>query len=149
MNQLNQWNMYNVQVSIIKLPKWEADEKGNIVQKNSWSEVATEEWQRYLSSQKTALPVFIQSSVSLWQELQAENAPLRAMLNGKLVSTSEKLYDDFILREIKAEGEEFQEAKIVGRVLGKYQLGIADSWVAFRIEEMIHDGKLEAVTAGD
>lgn len=149
MDQLNQWNMYNVQVSIVKLPEWETDEKGNVVRKNSWSEVAPEEWQRYLSLQKTVLPVFIQSCVSRWQELQAENAPLRALLNGQLVSTSEKLYDDFILREIEAEGEEFHEAKIVGRVLGKYQLGIGDSWVAFRIEEMLHDGKLEAVTAGD
>jgi hypothetical protein len=149
MGQLNQWKVHDGQVSIVKLPEWEADERGNIVRKNSWSEVAPEEWQRYLSMQKTTLPVFIQSCVSLWQELQAENAPLRAMLNGQLVSTSEKLYDDFILREIEAEGEEFQEAKIVGRVLGKYQLGIGDSWVAFRIEEMIHDGKLEAVTAGD
>lgn len=73
------------------------------------------------------LPIFIQSCVSRWQELQAENAPLRAMLNGQLVSTSEKLYDEFILREIESEGEEFQEAKIVGRVLAKYQLGIGDS----------------------
>ncbi|MPN55071.1 hypothetical protein SDC9_202750 [bioreactor metagenome] len=69
------------------------------------------------------------------------------MLNGRLVSASEKLYDDFILREIEAEGEEFREAMIIGRVLGKYQLGISDSFVASRIEEMIRAGKLEAVTA--
>lgn len=68
------------------------------------------------------------------------------MLNGQLVSASEKLYDDFILREIEAEGEEFREGMIVGRVLGK-QLGIGDYWVAFRIEEMIKAGKLEVVSA--
>ncbi|MDO9580666.1 MAG: DUF3658 domain-containing protein [Bacteroidales bacterium] len=149
MGQLNQLNVYDGQVSIVKLPDWEVDEKGYLVGKNSWGEVAPEEWQRYLALQKTVLPVFIQSCTSHWQELQAESAPLRAMLNGQLVSMSEKLYDDFILREIAAEGEEFQEAMIVGRVLGKYQLGIGDSWVAFRIEEMLHAGKLEAVTAGD
>jgi len=32
-------------------------------------------------------------------------------------------------------------------VIGKYQLGIGDSWVAFRIEEMIREGKLEVVSA--
>jgi len=148
MAQLNQWNVHNGQVSIVKLPEWEDDKKGNIIRKNSWAEVAPEEWHRYLALQKPALPVFIQSSASHWQELQAENAPLRAMLNGHLVSMSEKLYDEFILREIAAEGEQFQEAMIVGRVLGKYQLGIGDSWIAFRIEEMIDAGKLEAVTAG-
>lgn len=62
--------------------------------------------------------------------------------------SSEKFYDDFIIREIAAESEEFNEAMIVGRVLGKYQLGTGDSWVALRIEEMIHDGKLEAMTVG-
>ncbi|SHJ90195.1 protein of unknown function [Clostridium amylolyticum] len=148
MSQLNQWKVRDGQVSIVKLPEWEADERGNIVRKNSWSEVAPEEWQRYLSMQKIALPVFIQSCVSRWRELQAESAPLRAVLNGQLVSTSEILYDDFILREIEAEDEEFHEAMIIGRVLGKYQLGIGDSWVALRIEEMIHVGKLEAVTTG-
>jgi len=147
MGQLNQWKVHGGQVLIVKLPDWEADTKGNIIRKNSWGEVAPEEWHRYLNLQKPVLPVFIQSCASHWQNLQAENALLRAMLNGHLVSMSEKLYDDFILREIAAEGEQFQEAVIVGRVLGKHQLGIGDSWIAFRIEEMIHAGKLEVVTA--
>lgn len=68
------------------------------------------------------------------------------MLNGQLVSVPETIYDDFIIREIAEEGKEFHEAMIVGRVLGKYQLGIGDSWVALRIEEMIRTGKLEPVT---
>ena len=74
---------------------------------------------------------------------------MRATLNGQLISAPETLYDDFIFREIAAEDEIFQEAMIVGRVLGKYHLGIGDSWIAFRIEKMIHDGKLEVVTAAD
>ncbi|MTI58574.1 MAG: DUF1835 domain-containing protein [Firmicutes bacterium] len=146
MGQLNQWKVHGGQVFIVKLPEWEVDNKENIVRKNSWGEVAPEEWHRYLALQKSVVAVFIQSCASHWKELQAENAPLRAMLNGQLVSASEKLYDDFIIQEIAVEGEEFQEAMIVGRVLGKYQLGISDSWVAFRIEEMLHEGKLEVVT---
>lgn len=147
MGQLNQWKVHSRQVSIVKLPEWEADEKGNIVQKSGWGEVAPGEWHRYLALQKPVLPVFEQSCASHWQELQRENAPLRATLNGQLISAQETLYDGFILREIAAEGEEFQEAMVIGRVLGKYQLGIGDSWVALRIEEMIHAGKLEAVSA--
>jgi hypothetical protein len=149
MGQLNQWNVDALQVSIVKLPEWEANEKGNIVRRNSWAEVAPEEWQHCLAMQKTVPPLFIQSCASHWQELQAECSPLRAVLNGQLVGASEKLYDDFILREIATEGEEFHEAMIIGRVLGKYQLGIGDSWVALRIEEMINDGKFEVVNACD
>ncbi len=147
MEQLDQWKAHSGQVSIVKLPEWEADEKGNIVRKSGWGEAAPREWHRYPALQKPVLPVFIQSCASHWKELQRENAPLRAMLNGQLVSASEKLYDEFILREIAAEGEKFQEAVIIGRVLGKYQLGIGDSWAAIRIEEMIRTGKLETVTA--
>ncbi|KUO74967.1 MAG: hypothetical protein APF81_12445 [Desulfosporosinus sp. BRH_c37] len=146
MGQLNQWKVHGRQVSIVKLPEWEADEKGNIVQKSGWFEVAPGEWHRYLALQKPVLPVFEQSCASHWQELQRENAPLRATLNGQLISAQETLYDGFILREIAAEGEEFQEANVIGRVLGKYQLGIGDYWVAFRIKEMIHAGKLEVVS---
>ncbi|EGW39295.1 DUF3658 domain-containing protein [Desulfosporosinus sp. OT] len=147
MGQLNQWKVHGKQVSIVKLPEWEADEKGNILQKSSWGEVGPGEWHRYLALQKPVPPVFEKSCATHWQELQRENAPLRATLNGQLLSAPETLYDDFIFREIAAEGEEFQEAKVIGRVIGKYQLGIGDSWVAFRIEEMIREGKLEALSA--
>lgn len=146
MGQLAQWKEHDAQVSIVKLPEWEAGENGSIVRKNGWYEVAPEEWHRYLALQKPVSLVFITSCAAYWRELQRENALLRAMLNGQLVSMSEALYDDFILREIAAAGEVFQEAVIVGQVLGKYQLGIGDAWVAFRIEEMIHAGKLEAVS---
>lgn len=146
MGQLNQWSVQDEQVLIVKLPEWEADEKGNIVRKNCWGEVATGEWHRYIAMQKPVLPVFIQGCAYHWQELQRENAPLRATLNGQLISAPETLYDDFILREIVAEDEEFQEARVIGRVIGKYQLGIGDSWIAYRIKEMIRLGKLESVT---
>lgn len=149
MEQLNQWEVSSKQVSIVNLPKWEVDKNGNIVRKSGRCEMAPEEWYRYLPLQRPVLPVFQQSCASHWKELQRENTPLRAILNGQLISASETLYDDFIFREIAAENEIFQEAMIVGRVLGKYQLGIGDSWVAFRIEEMIRTGKLEVVTAAD
>lgn len=83
---------------------------------------------------------------SCWRTLQNENAPLRVVLNGRLISMLENLYDPVIIREIESESGEFQEVMIVGRVLGKYQLGIGDSWIALRIEEMIHAGRLETVT---
>lgn len=146
LEQLNQWKVHSAQIFTIRLPEWEADEKGNIVQQISWGEVACNEWYRHLYLQKPVLPMFCQCCASHWRALQKENAPLRATLNGQLVSAPETLYDDFIIREIAAEDESFQEAMIVGRTLGKYQLGISDSWVALRIEEMIHQGKLEVVT---
>ena len=82
-----------------------------------------------------------------WAELQKENAPLRAVINGRLQSVPENFYDDFILREIVLEKNEFREANLIGRILGKYQLGIGDGWLALRIEEMIRAGKLGIVSS--
>lgn len=146
MAQLNQLEGRRGQVYLVKLPEWESDENDNIIQKTGWGEVAPAEWHRYFALQKPALPVFCQSCAFHWRTLQKENAPLRAILNGQLVSMPESLYDDFIIREIAAEGENFQEAMVIGRVMGKYQLGIGDSWIALRIEEMIGAGKLEVVS---
>ena len=50
----------------------------------------------------------------------------RQMLNGKLQSVSEDIYDSFILREIAEQPEQFKMAIVIGNVLGKYQLGISD-----------------------
>ncbi|WP_242833066.1 DUF1835 domain-containing protein [Desulfosporosinus acidiphilus] len=102
MGQLNQWKAHGQRVSIVKLPEGEADEKGNIVQKSRWGQVTPGEWHRYLAMQKPVIPVFVQSCASHWQELQRENTPLRATLNGQLISVPETLYDDFIFREIAA-----------------------------------------------
>lgn len=152
MEQLDQWEVPYQQISIVKLPEWGLGEEGSAVLRESWNGLAPQEWRAYLDLglQKPMPPFLKQHYAALWRELQRENGPLRAVLNGQIVSASEKLYDDFILREITAAGREFQEARIIGQVLGKYQ-GINDAWAARRIEEMIRAGKLEVITeaAGD
>ena len=40
----------------------------------------------------------------------------------------------------------FQRRMFIGSVLGKYNLGIGDAFIAFRIEQFIRDGLLEPVT---
>ncbi len=134
------------QISMIKLPEWETGDKGTILRIFSCGEVMPGAWHRYLSLQSPIPAAFRQDCAAHWLALQKEGAPLRAVLNGRLVGVPETFYDDFIIREIAAESETFQEGMIVGRVLGKYRLGISDAWIALRMEEMIYAGKLEAVT---
>ena len=90
---------------------------------------------------------YLLSLANHWKELQQENVSLRAVLNGKLVSVPDSLYDIFILRELEKQEDEFNEAQLVGQVLGKYQLGIGDGWIALRLEQFIRDGLLIPVTA--
>jgi hypothetical protein len=146
MAQLNQMQEISGNVYLVKLPEWESNEQGLVRRKESWGEVAPGEWTQYLKLQELASPIVCKSFAMRWMTLQKENAPLRAMLNGQLVSVSETIYDRYIISEIAEEVDEFQEARIIGQVLGKYQLGISDYWVAIRIEEMIKDGRIEPVT---
>lgn len=143
MHQISKLKKRYDKIQIVRLPEWEMDKNGNITQKYSWGEVSAEEWQGYIQYQRTVPHLFCELIAAHWQTLCQENAPLRAVLNGKLVSMNESVYDGFIEREIAAEGEEFQEGKIVGNTVGKYRLGISDTWVALRIEEMIRQGRLE------
>ncbi|MEG1263189.1 MAG: DUF3658 domain-containing protein, partial [Clostridia bacterium] len=129
-------------ISIVKLPEYEYRDNNTIVSHTAWGEVSPGDWCRYTALAEVTTSVFRWNCAVKWAALQAENAPLRAVLNGKLVSVPENIYDVFILREIETEGDEFHEANLIGRVLGKYQLGIGDAWIAGRIEKMIDDGKL-------
>ena len=49
--------------------------------------------------------------------------------------------------ESEEKENEFNEARLVGQVLGKYRLGIGDTWIALRIEQFIKDGLLIPITA--
>ena len=144
--KLHKINEIKNKISIIKIPEWEVLGNNNVIKKSSCRAVGPEEWHKYLCLEQIITPSFWKYCAESWTLLQQENAPLRAVLNGELVSVPETIYDDFIIREIRAENETFYEVKIIGTVLGNYDLGVTDSFFALRIEEMIRDGKLEIVT---
>lgn len=146
MAQITQLELQNGQVILVALPDYEPCEDGTVITHSGWGGVKPGEWHRYTALQKAATLGFCKGCASHWKILQQENAPLRAMLNGRLVSMPETLYDEFIIREIDAEENEFHEAMIIGRVLGKYELGIGDAWIAQRIELMIAKGSLIPIT---
>ena len=77
------------------------------------------------------------------RQLREENAPLRASVNGRLVSVGEDFYDDLIRRHIP-EGQT-KIANIIGNVLGQERPGIGDVWLAERIRWMLSTGELRMV----
>lgn len=146
MNMLKSWKQSSIKVVLVKLPEWEVEE-ATITRHSGWGEVEPGKWHNCLDKQKAVPEALLHTLASRWAELQKENAPLRAVINGRLQSVPENFYDDFILREIVLEKNEFREANLIGRILGKYQLGIGDGWLALRIEEMIRAGKLGIVSS--
>ena len=135
-------------VQLIKLPVWEYGEGETMMAYTGWGEVSPGEWGRYLPLAQTAKPALLQACAGRWKELQRENAPLRVCLNGGLQSMPENFYDSFLLRELERLPEEFLEASLVGNVLGRYQLGVGDGWLALRIEAFCREGLLEVAQDG-
>lgn len=146
MEQLRPAGFEALDVTLVRLPEFQALPDGAVVRYAGWGEVEPHQFGRMaLSGEK--LPVnAIRMMADHWGALRRENAPLRAVLNGRLVSAPETLYDSWILREIAAQEPEFHEAVLIGTIIGKYRLGIGDDWIARRVEQFIRDGLLEPVT---
>ena len=106
-------------------------------------ELSAEEWNRYLPLQQKATDIFVKMCAEEWIELKEENAPLRAVINGRLMSVAETLYDRYIELEITKAPQEFYEARVIGDVMGKYRLAISDVWIHGRIEQMMEAGMME------
>ena len=91
---------------------------------------------------------FCRRWADLWENLRQENAPLRALVNGRMVSVPEDFYDPYLLKEIdnlSAKKGEFTVGMAVGQTLGHCQFGVWDSWYALRITRFLEQGMLEVV----
>lgn len=130
----------------VKLPEWEYSGENTLCTYVGWGEMEPGAWGRYASLQQEVKPPLLTACSMHWAQLQKENAPLRIYLNGRLQSAPETIYDSFILRELRAQPDEFVEAHVIGTILGKYRLGIGDAWIALRIEQFIREGLFEVLT---
>lgn len=123
------------------------EEKENVlITHNGWGEVEPGQFGTYLHLACPVSDLKRSWYANQWKELQRENALIRAKINGKLRSAPDNLYDGFIRQELALQAEEFKEAIVVGNVLGKHQLGICDGYIHFRIQNMVADGSLIALT---
>lgn len=144
MEQLGRLDRHG-KIRLIKLPVWEAMDEKSARHASAWAEVSPEEYHRYLPLEQEATPQLEAACAAHWCKLQQEDAPLRAVIGDQLAGVAETFFDDLIRREIAAEPEEFREAMVIGRVLGKYEPGVGDGYLALRIDAMIRAGELREI----
>lgn len=132
-------------IRLVKLPPYVQGEDGSLTARNGWGEVVPGEWGRFLPLETSMSLALRRSVAAQWHSLQEENSPLRAVLNGRLVSVPEDFYDSLIRRELAKAPAEFQQAVFLEDILCRYPLGIRDGLVASRMEAMITKGELEIV----
>lgn len=150
-----QLSMYSCPISVVKLPPWELCACRNegmeypetlqmleVGSRISWGDAPPDAFGRHLAREQALAPAARQMLTGLWRLLQQENAPLRAVVNGRLQSVGEDFYDTFLRREPMP--ETFRVAELVGRVLGR-RLVIGDWVLARRICVLLAAGELELV----
>ena len=132
-------------VYTVKMPKYTFDEATNtITELHNWGEVSPSEWHKYLKFAQDKSKEYW-GYAQQWWNLKRENSALRAVLNGKVRSVSEDIYDKYIWDEIDLMEDEFIQATVIGNVLGKYWLGIGDAFVALSMEKIIESEILQVV----
>ncbi|MEL7650105.1 MAG: DUF3658 domain-containing protein [Sedimentibacter sp.] len=134
---------YSCRVFMVKLPDHVKTSDNEIQFYSSWGEVEAGKFYKFLPLAKELSECELSSFSSAWGELKGEDSSLRAVVSGKVIGVPEDFYDHLIKKEIP-EGE-FVMARLIGKVLGKYQLGVGDWWYAKRINYMIEQGDLEIV----
>lgn len=132
-------------VEAIKLPRMACRGDGSVVSWRDWGEMGPGEWGGFLD---LAQPVSAETRHGcrlIWENLQRENAPLRSCLNGRLTSVPADFYDCFLRQEIARQEDTFDEAWVLGKVLGRLP-GVGGGFLAGRIEAMVQAGALEFLT---
>lgn len=135
-------------IRVVELPEYEVFGKETRTY-SDWGEIDPYELGRFQTLERPLSTTERRYFSMLWRTMQEENSPLRAMVNGQLLSVGADFYDGIILREIEKQPVEFHEGRLIGDVLGRYQLGLGDSIIALRIEEFISRGMLTPATEAE
>ena len=133
---------YENEVRAVKLPEYVVHEKSITIYQN-WGEVAAEEFAGFLPLEKNLSKNEVRMYANLWSELTEDNSPLRAVINGKLLSVPEDFYDFQIFRGLT--DKPVMEARLIGDILGHTQISVGDWWYAKRIDYYIQQGKIRVI----
>lgn len=147
MAQLEAARLEEPEIMLVLLPDFCEMPSGTAVLHSDWGELSAPEWSKAAELGKKIPAALCQAMAACWQELRAQNAPLRAVISGRLISAPSEFYDFLILRELEAEPEEFLQAHFIGRLLGQYRLGLSDAFYALRLERLIREGILQEISS--
>lgn len=133
---------YKNEIHIVKLPEYMV-RKTSIISYRNWGEVSAEEFAEFLTYESVLTKEVVRMYAQLWTELTEDNSPLRAMINGKVTGVSEDFYDFLIWKRLTR--KPIKEARLIGDILGCFQIGMGDWWFARRIEHFIQQDKIKVI----
>lgn len=134
-------------INVVSLPEYRQGPENEIVTYRDWGQIQSGKLYQFLTLEKQLSQSEKRMFSNRWCDLVRENAPLRAIVNGKLISVPEDYYDYIITKNIPE--DDFPMARLIGEIMGNYDLGVSDSWYALRIDKMIEEKKLIIVENKD
>lgn len=127
----------------VKLPRAIVREDGVAVTHASWGEVEPDEFEELLPMQKRLSPAETALNAMNWDGLRSQNAPLRAVVNGAVMSVPASFYDFLIWKYLG--DEPVVEARLIGSILAENPLGVGDYWYAQRIDKLIEKKRISII----
>ena len=129
-------------LSVVRVPE-EIQKDNNIISYRGTGEIGPEEFSAYSEYEKPLSKAQRKIYANYWNILARENAPLRAVINGSLMSLPENFYDFALLANMPE--EELKVARLIGNTLSQIP-GVGDLWLFLRIQAMLRSGELILVS---
>lgn len=127
------------EIYVVDLPDYEIRSRCITVYQG-WGDMECERFSDFLDRQKKLTELERMMYAREWREAAERNSMLRAVVNGRLLSVPEEFYDFLILDRMTGRPE--KEARIIGDVIGRTQIGAGDWWYAYRIQKMVEEGRI-------
>lgn len=128
------------EIYVVDLSEHINRDDGIVMEYRGWGEIEPELFGSFLSYEKKLSRNEILGLSKQWQQLKQENAPLRVVENGVVISTEESYYDDLIRKEFPQESCKI--ANIIGQSLGKQKILTSDFFIYKRLQYFIESGEL-------
>lgn len=138
---------YNCNVTYIKLPKYRILSDETVASYSSWQDIMPGKFHEFISLETKIYKSLCNTYALEWKEMKIQNASLRAIVNGKLMSVNEDFYDYLLRNNIP--NSEFKVAHLISNVMTKNQIGVIDWWYVQRIKNMIENKELKIVSEND
>lgn len=136
----------DARVTLVSLPRWWERPDGAVVRwERGWGEVHPEEFGLHLGGAEELTRPVLRMLALEWERLREENAPLRAVVNGRVMGVSEDFYDP-VLRRCFTEKPQ-KVANVLGQALVQLS-GVGDWLLARRLRAMAEAGAVRVDEAG-
>lgn len=130
-------------INTVILPEYIHNTDQTVASYNNWGEIEPEKIYDLMTFEKSISALEKRTASDCWEALKKENAPLRAIVNGKLISVPEDFYDFLIIQNLP--NNEFTQGQLIAKLITEYDLIVTDRWYELRMDKLIQENKLTII----